>query len=329
MRIGVAGLGFGLNLLKTLLVRDDCAVAAVADHFPERRAFAEARGLPAYADAATMIRKAGLDAVVLASAPHVRGAGLDAALEAGLPAFVEKPLAATPEQARELVARCEGRPVMMGFSFRFHRPVQRLLAEVGGALGPGQVLNAEYLFDWLPPAENWLWDPEKGGGFFNENSCHLLDVVTALMGRPEAVSAFGFDDGARPSATAAALTLSFPGGGVAALTLGGRGTAAFGDFPKLDIACANGQARMRGRQHMWTGLAWAERGGEVRTLAYEPEALGRTRYSDALDHFLAAIRDDRPFDATPEDGALAVDVADAIHRSIGSGSTVTLKGDGA
>ena len=71
---------------------------------------------------------------------------------------------------------------------------------------------------------------------------------------------------------------------------------------------------------MWTGLEWAERGGEPRRLVHEPETLGRTRYSAAFDHFLAALRDGEAFEATPEHGARAVAVADAIYRSIRSGA---------
>lgn len=318
MRIGVAGLGFGVNLLHTLLTRGDCTVAAAADIFPERLEAARAKGIDTYEDAARMVREAGLDAVVIASAPHVRGPALDAAIAAGIPVFMEKPLAATPAEARALIDRIGDHPVMLGFSFRFHAPVQRLLAEMDG-LGAPRVLNAEYLFDWLPPGDGWLWDAEKGGGFFTENSCHLFDVVRAVMGDPVQVYAAGIDDGARPSATAAALTLHYPGGAVAALTIGGIGTGAMGDYPRLDLTCSGGRAEMRGRQHMWTALHWARRGGEVTQLAHDPEPLGRTRYSAAFDHFLDRTAAGDPFDATPRDGLAAVELADAIYRSIASG----------
>jgi len=322
MRIGVVGLGFGVHLLHTLLTRDDCTVAAVCDHFPERLAGASAKGIPTFADPARMIAESGLDAVVIASAPHVREAALATAFERGLAVFLEKPLAGTPAQAAALVERSEGQRVMLGFSFRFHEPVRRLIAETRGSLGAARVLNAEYLFDWLPPADGWLWNPARGGGFFNENSCHLLDVVCALLGTPVDVHAVGFDDGSRPSATAAAATMRFANGAIAALTLGGVGTGALHDYPRLDLACAGGQARLRGRSHMWTTLQWAERGGEVRRLEHEPETLGRTRYSAAFDHFLGALRDGTPFEATPADGERAVVLAEAIYRSIASGEPV-------
>ncbi|WP_226782388.1 Gfo/Idh/MocA family protein [Oceaniglobus trochenteri] len=323
MRIGIAGQGFGLNLLHTVLNRADCEVAGVSDHLSERLAFARSRGIPTWTDDAAMIREAGLDAVVLSSAPHVRGAGLEAAMAAGIPVFMEKPIAGTAQQAREIVKVTKGHPVFLAFSFRFHAPVQRLLAELPG-LGAPRILNGEYLFDWLPDAE-WLWNPEKGGGFFTENSCHLFDVVRAVMGRPARVYAAGYDDGARPSATGAAVTLGYASGAVAALTLGGiRGAGAPDDFPRLDLACATGRAQLQGHQHMWTGLNWARRGEDQKRLAYWPETLGRTRYSDAFDHFFAQIAAKEPFAATPQHGLEAVELAEAVYASIRTGQPVDL-----
>ena len=324
LRVGIAGLGFGRHLMDTLLVRDDCTVAAVADHRAERTAPARARGIPAWDDAAKMIAEASLDAVVLATAPHRREAALEAALARGLPVFMEKPLAGSLAGARRVAALCKEGRVMMGFSFRFHGPVQRLLALLPD-LGRPRLLNAEYLFDWLPPAENWLWDPARGGGFFAENSCHLFDVVTSLMGMPRTVHANAVSSGARPSATAAAIALGFPDGAAAALTVGGIGTGAFDDFPRLDLACEGGQARMTGAQHMWTGLRWAVRGGDMQEMTHRPEALSRTRYSAALDHFLDGMRDGAPFAATVRDGLAAARIADAVYRSIASGGPVTLE----
>lgn len=320
MRIGIAGLGFGANLLNTLLLREDCTVAAVADHFEARRGFAKARGIPCYDDGAAMVREAALDAVVIASAPHVRAPVLDAALEAELPVFMEKPLAGTVAQAEEIAARCKGRLVMLGFSFRFHAPVRALAERLkSGALGTPRLLNGSYVFDWLPDGDGWLWRPDQGGGFFTENSCHLFDVVTTLMGRPTRVFAEGVNDGLRPSATGAAVTLRFENGGTAALSVGGIGTGGHEDFPRIELMCSGGQAHLTGRQHMWTGLRWGARGGEIHAMSHEPESLHRSRYSEAFDHFIARAKDGGDFDATPEDGVQAVRIAAAIYRAIDSG----------
>ncbi|MDJ1009232.1 MAG: Gfo/Idh/MocA family oxidoreductase [Paracoccaceae bacterium] len=325
IRIGIVGLGFGLHLYHTLIVRNDCAVVAVCDHDPARLAAIHPEAVGRYASPGDMVREARLDAIVIASPPHHRRDALAAAIDGGLPVFLEKPVAGTPAQARDLAAFCGDHPIMVGFSFRFHAPARELVELVSGPLGAPRILNAEYLFDWVPEAP-WIWDKAKGGGFLNENSCHLFDVVAALMGRPETVYAAGFDDGARPSATGAALTMTFASGAVAALTCGGiGGSANMLGTPRLDVACAGGRAEMRGQHHMWTDLEWDPGGTGIRRLTVLPEMIERTRYSDAFDHFFAAINEERPFKTTLKDGALAVEIADAAYRSIESRAAVRLE----
>lgn len=327
MRFGIVGTGFGLNLIHSLANRADVTLAAVADRRPERdvKHLAEHYGAKAFEDGAEMVRAEELDALVVATPPHRREAVLDAARDADLPVFLEKPVAATPAQSADLFERYAGVRIMVGFSFRYHAPVRRLRQELAGRLGAPLLLNAEYLFNWLPDPQGWLWDPARGGGFFNENSCHLFDVVLALMGRPSQVFACGYDGGDRPSATAAAVTLSFPNGAIGAMTLGGIGAAAFKQFPRLDLACAQGQARLNGRDHMWTSLEWTPRDeGVVQRFEEEPERLGRTRYSAAFDHFIQAVKEDTPFETGLEDGAATVAMADAVYRSMNSGAAVSL-----
>lgn len=323
MRVGVLGLGFGIHLVHTLANRADVTLAALADRNPDRgvKGLADRYGATGYRDGPEMIDRADLDAVVIATPPHGRLETLQAAVSRNLPVFLEKPIAATDTQAKAVAELCQGSRVMVGFSFRFHPPVRELLAQTGAWLGKGRVLNAAYLFDWLPAADSWLWDSQRGGGFFNENSCHLIDIVIKLMGMPSEIAAFGADDGTRPSPSAAAATMKFPNGGVAALTLGGIGVGAFDDFPRLDLVCENGQAQMRGRDHMWTGLTWAERGAKtLQTVNWDPERLGATRYSAAFDHFFEALRTGNPFEATLRDGVNAVEIAEGIYHALRSGA---------
>ncbi|MEM6430634.1 MAG: Gfo/Idh/MocA family oxidoreductase [Deinococcota bacterium] len=97
--------------------------------------------------------------------------------------FIEKPWAANLIQAHALtkLAQTHNANIMLGFSFRFHPAAVRLQELVNGNLGKGLLLTGEYLFDWLPDADNWLWDKNNGGGFFNENSCHLLDNLSSMF----------------------------------------------------------------------------------------------------------------------------------------------------
>jgi predicted dehydrogenase len=290
-------------------------------------ATAERYGATAYRDAADMIDAEELDAVIVAASPKYREPILAKAAAAGLPMFVEKPWATNSAHAEQLAEVCRGADamVMLGFSFRFLPAVVKLRELMADELGEGWLAIGGYMTDWLPPAEHWLWDPLNGGGYFNENSCHLFDVVNALFGRPVSLYAEGRDCTGKPSEDAALVTVRYENAAVASLAVGGIGASAFQDYPSLELYTANGQARLSGRQHIWDGLSWATReDAAVRRTAPPPESLGDTRYTRALQHFCDCIREESRPEATIEDGMLCVRMAEAVYESARSGGLVEL-----
>ena len=242
--------------------------------------------------------------------------------------FIEKPWASNLEHARKLAAICQqyDATVMTGFSFRFHPAIVYLKELMDNSLGPGYLLNGEYLFNWLPPADFWLWDPQNGNGFFNENSCHLFDAVCYLMGEPVSLFAEVSNFNNSPGPEVAVITLRFSNGATAALTIGGLGTSAYHTFPRINLVTANGQAHLSGREHIWESLTWASRDESItRQLIAPPEMLGRTRYTDALEHFFECVRNKQKPSATIEDGIQAVEIAMAINESVRTGQKVSIK----
>jgi len=329
IRIAVVGYGFGRFHVRTLVNLPEARLVAVADDARGDELAADARryGFEAYASATDMIQAEELDALSVCVSPSRRRDVLAAGLEAGLAMFVEKPWAAHSAQARELADLCNASraPVMVGFSFRFHPAMVALRRLVEGELGPPRLLTGQYVFGWLPPPDHWTWDPENGNGFLNENSCHLFDAVCSLMGKPARVFAEGGIFAGRPAEEAAAVTLRFRGGAVAALTCGGIGCQAFADFPCIDLVTERGQARLIGRNHMWEQLRWARAGdAEVRHLVDPPEQLGTTRYTHAFQRFFRSVRDGTPPPATIDEGVRAVDLAMAVTESARSGRPVDL-----
>jgi predicted dehydrogenase len=293
----------------------------------ELEQYAQRYGARAYLDGVDMLDHEDLDAVSLCVSPRWRDSLVEEAAKRHLPMFVEKPWAANREQAERLAAICRqhNATVMVGFSFRFLPAITRLQELMQGELGPGRLLNGEYVFSWLPPADHWLWAPDNGSGYFNENSCHLFDAVCALMGDPVSVYAEGVNFSGSPSEEAAAITLRFAQGGVAALTVGGLGTGAFQHFPRLDIVTAHGQAHLSGRAHIWEELTWAsDQTPETRTLSTAPEWVGNTRYTAAFRHFFQCVREGRRPGASIEDGIRAVAIAEAVYESARTGHKVQL-----
>ena len=331
LRIGVVGLRFGEHHVRTLVDMDDVELVAVADRNSRPggvEALARALGARVYRDGVEMMEREKLDAVTLCVSPRAREALVEAAARLGIPMFVEKPWATDLDQARRLpdVCRRHRATVMVGFSFRFHPAIVRLRQLIESDLGTPWMLNGQYVFDWIPPRDSWLWDPQNGNGFFNENSCHLFDSVCYLLGRPVSVTAEGGSFTGSPSEDAAALTLRFESGAIAALTVGGIGVKGFRRFPRIDVVTERGQAALRGLEHMWTELTWTLRGDpRVQSVVSPPELLGKTRYTDALRHFVACVRSGEQPSAGIEDGMRTVALAEAVYESARTGTKVNIK----
>ena len=331
IRIGLVGLKFGVFHLRTLLQEPQFSVVGLADRHPESPSATQARALAPeatyYTNGEELIAAGGLDALCLSTSPAHRAPLLKAAVATGIPVFVEKPWAADPDSGEELVQfiREHNGRVMLGFSFRFHPAITRLRQLLDSDLGAPWMLNGEYAFEHPVPPGSWLWDPLAGGGFFNENSCHLVDAVCHLMGPPVAVSATTANPRSAPGPELAALTLSFAEGGIAALTLGAAAAPGLEDFPRIDLVTAAGQARLRGRHHIWESLTWALRkGGESQNFHTPAERLGTTRYTHAWRHFADCLRQGNAFAATPEEGQRAVRVIHALQEAARQNTTISL-----
>jgi len=327
-RVGLVGLKFGRFLLNTLATMPRAKVIAVSDRRSEElESLGERYGVNPYRDALEMLRRESLDILVLAISPRARADILGAARERSVALFVEKPWASDAASADAFAAICKGyeAKVMSGFSFRYLPAFAKLRSLVPAALGEARLLQAQYLWHIGGPSDTWLWDPRNGGGFFNENSCHLFDAVNAVLGKPVSLTARGDSFCDRPSEDGAVATVSYENGSVASLAIGGIASPAFMDYPRMELWAAKGQARLSGRMHIWTDLTWACSGQEAPSvLSTQPEFVDRTRYTAAFEHFFACLDKGLRPDTSVEEGRVAVKMAEAVYRSIRSEQAVAL-----
>ena len=127
-RIGVVGAGrFGQNHLRILSKREQARLVAVVD--PEegaRTAAAKEYQCEGLASAAELVGRA--DAAVVATPTTTHAAVAVPLLEAGIDVLVEKPIAATREDAERIVAAAEanGRVLQVGHVERFNPAVEAL-----------------------------------------------------------------------------------------------------------------------------------------------------------------------------------------------------------
>jgi UDP-N-acetylglucosamine 3-dehydrogenase len=130
IRMALVGLGsMGRNHLRVIAGHDATIMAAVADTDAAALEAATAQtGAAGYADPIAMIRDAEIDAVVIAAPTTAHVPLALAAIERGIPVLVEKPLAATHQEAIRIVdaGRAAGVPVQVGHVERYNPAVLRL-----------------------------------------------------------------------------------------------------------------------------------------------------------------------------------------------------------
>ncbi|MFI5723613.1 Gfo/Idh/MocA family oxidoreductase [Streptomyces cyaneofuscatus] len=146
-----------------------------------------------------------LDLVVIASPNKTHVALATAALKAGLPVVVDKPIAGTAAEARELAALAEERGLLLSvFQNRRWDNDFRTLAALIAEGELGEVQRFESRFErWRPqPKGGWResGDPEEIGGLLYDLGSHVVDQALVLFG--PAVQVYAESDVRRPGAAA-------------------------------------------------------------------------------------------------------------------------------
>src|SRR5436190_14495300 len=141
IKVGLVGYGYwGPNLARNFAETDGVCLAAIADAHPDRRAAAARRhpGVTTCDDAADLIAREELDAVVIATPIETHYAFARAAIERGKHVLVEKPLASSKAHAEALGALAHARDVrlMVDHTFVYNGAVRRIRALIdSGDLG--------------------------------------------------------------------------------------------------------------------------------------------------------------------------------------------------
>ncbi|WP_229402014.1 Gfo/Idh/MocA family protein [Micromonospora okii] len=220
-RVGLVGAGgVAQRHARVLDGFDDVEIVGVTDVARDAaQRLADAHGGRAFADVDELLA-AGPDAVYVCVPPFAHGPVEEAIVAAGVPMFVEKPVAVdldTAERIADLVAR-RGLLTGVGHHWRYLHVVAEARELLAGR--PVRMVGGAWL-DKVPPVAWWA-RRDRSGGPVVEQAAHVLDLMRALVGEVTEVSAYG--DGAPPpvdgadidSVTTAALR--FAGGAVGTLS---------------------------------------------------------------------------------------------------------------
>jgi predicted dehydrogenase len=235
-----------------------------------------------------------IDAVIITSRNQQHAPQAIAALRAGKHVFVEKPMALTELECRQVQEAVEetGRTLSVGFNRRFapdYLAVKRQLARRGGPA----VLNCRVNSPGIA-GSYWMADPEIGGAILGE-ACHFVDLMYWLLDtEPLEVSAYSLPTGREEpiGENNIAATFRFADGSIATLTYCTVGSATSGGeqleafAPGIGVVTSDFKRLViRGRTERVSRRFFPEKG-----------------YDAQLAEFFAAIRERRDPQVTVRDG---------------------------
>ncbi|MEU9134526.1 Gfo/Idh/MocA family oxidoreductase [Streptomyces sp. NPDC048404] len=353
LRVGLVGYGLAGSVFHAPLIAttEGLALDTVVTSNPERQAQARAEfgdGLRFAATPDELLDRADeLDLIVIASPNKTHVPIATAALKAGLPVVVDKPIAGTAAEARELAALADERGLLLSV-FQNRRwdndflTLRKLFAD--GELG--DVWRFESRFErWRPqPKGGWResGDPAEIGGLLYDLGSHLVDQALVLFG--PAASVYAESDVRRPGAltdddTFIAITHE---NGVRSHLHVSATTAQLG--PRFRVLGSQAGYVKYGLDPQEADLRDGKRPGAGAEWGVEPEALwgrvgsgespltggGRPEptvpgtYPAYYAAVAAAIRDGAPNPVTAHEAAAALDVLEAARRSARESVVVSL-----
>ncbi|MGD0114521.1 MAG: Gfo/Idh/MocA family oxidoreductase [Dehalococcoidia bacterium] len=314
LRAGVIGLGsMGVNHARVYAEMEGVELVAVADTLPERLT----QAATTYDDYRRMLAEERLD-LVSACVPTLlhRDVAL-AAVESGVALLVEKPIAATPAEGREMAraAREAGVALMVGHVERFNPAVlevKRLLA--AGRLGR--------VFQVYARRTGPFPQRVRDVGVVHDLAPHDIDIMSFLLESPvERVYAQTACGIATEHEDLLAGVLRFRNGVTGILDVNWltplkvRQLAVLGEKGLLQADYLSQEVRFYPKEGEVASAASPEM---IRVESKEPLRL-------ELEAFVEAVREGREPPVTAEDGLSALEIASLLVESARRGEVMTLE----
>lgn len=194
IKVGLIGLGkMGLSHQAILNAHPEVNLTAVCDASQYvLSVLSKYTGVKTHTNYRTMIDIESLDAVVIATPSRLHGEMVRYALERDVHVFCEKPFCLDVNEGQELVELAESRNLanQVGYHYRHveaFREAKRLVK--AGILGKIHHVRAEAYgpVALRPSGSTWRSSSTEGGGCLYDYACHAVDLVSFIVGAPQAV----------------------------------------------------------------------------------------------------------------------------------------------
>jgi scyllo-inositol 2-dehydrogenase (NADP+) len=195
LRAAIIGLGkMGLSHQSMVNVHPQLTLISVCDSSGYvLDVLAKYTGVKTYTDYKKMLAEEQLDCVFVATPSRYHAEIVTAALERNLHVFCEKPFALDPGIGYRLAETAERKKLVnqVGYHYRFvatFNETKRLLEQ--NLIGELHHVRAEAYGPVVlrPKGTTWRSQKSEGGGCLFDYSCHAIDLLNYLVGRPIAVS---------------------------------------------------------------------------------------------------------------------------------------------
>ena len=258
-RVAVVGTGWwGRQHTRVFSSLEEFELCAVVGRTPDKTAARAAEfGVPAFTDLDAMLGKARPDLVALCLPNTEHFAPTLRVIEAGVPLFVEKPLAFEFSECDALLDAAAGRDLFFAINFnhRFAKPVRM----AKDAVEAGRLGEADFA--------RWRFGGEGRSDHYPhanliETQCHGFDMLEWLLGPIEAVSA----ESGRVGTVAA--TLRFQSGAVGSLVGSYSASYAHAGTHALELSGTGGRVLVDDTVRRFTYQATGSETAEVWEASY-------------------------------------------------------------
>jgi myo-inositol 2-dehydrogenase / D-chiro-inositol 1-dehydrogenase len=324
MPVGIVGAGWiARDHRRVLESLDGVSIAAVCDIQRERaEELASGTGARVYLDWRDMLDREALGALIVCVPPLSHREPAVEALARGLPLYLEKPIARTPDDAAAIVEAAGRAGTVCAVGYQWHAldlldDLRQLLEGeevgllVGTSIGPTQ-------------SRPWFLDRRAGGGNLLERGSHHLDLARAVGGDVVSVQAAASrvrlarstgEDGDIDDAVTIMLELA--SGALATVVVAWTRPGQPGAYA-LDVVASDSTLRLSlDPDFTLTGNSHGH--PVARRAASGPLERSLRRFFDAVAH-----GDPSAVACTPPDAAATLAVAAAAERALETGHAVTV-----